>query len=644
MLTEGQFLTPRYQIISLLKRSGVSAVYEGYDLYLKARVAVKENLRDDPDAQAVFEREAQLLANLQHPSLPRCRDLLTVDGKFYLVMDFVEGEDPSAKMAEARAPLPNAVVRDLAWQLLDVLEFLHEQQVPRREIQPGDIKMKDGRVRLFDLDLDLNLGLGNEFETLVGDLFSLGTTLYYLLTNVQPPDADERADSVSRHEEDPLEDVRLYNERADEHLAHAVMCALSLDPDERPQSAREMREMIFQEEDDRAETTRVRRRVSARLVSEAFMLVALTVLLFLLLSPSRRDAQPAPPVSAPPPAVQHEVVGPPAVELAPAEESAKLTDEAVALRRSGKEAEAWGKFKRALELDKKNVYARAQLYDMIWEAAGATASGEQMQEIVEQADIILRTTSARRSARECAARAWAHLAKSELDEAMALAEEALTKYDPTSVDALMTRASATAAKVGKQIDEQTSGPALTDYDRVLAAAPNYAQAYANRAEIHLAVGLSARRRDAGTAGVKHFERARSDLERALGLSARAGFYKRLGDVHLAMGNMEGARDSYQKAVREDPDCYQAYFNLAEFSFRASDWDGAETNYLEALRINTIPPARRARALQRLCTVYNNLGQFDTAEKNCRLALKLDPHDGEAKKQLERAMSGRGAGG
>lgn len=669
MLTEGQFLTPRYRIVGLLKRGGMGAVYEGYDLLLKARVAVKENLRDDPDARAAFEREAELLANLQHPSLPRCRDLLTVGGKLYIVMDFIEGEDLSATMAQARAPLPDAVVRDLAWQLLDALEYLHEQPVHHRDIKPANIKTKDGRVRL--LDLGLAYGLSGEMETLVGgefnwsghtrryappeqlgfnrttpasDLFSLGATLYYLLTNVQPPDAGQRADSVARHEGDPLEDVRLYNEGADERLARVVMSALSLDPDERPQSARDMREMIFREESDRPEGARAPRRVSARLVSEALMLVALAVLLFLFLAPSRRGGQPAPPEPEPPPAAQNEVVRPPAAVLTPAEESARLTDEAVALRRSGKEAEAWGKFKRALELDKDNVYARAQLYDIIWEAAGAAATDEEMREIVEQADIILRSTSSRRSARECVARAWAHLAKSEHDEAVALAEEAMTKYDPDCVDALTIRAAATATKAGKQIDERTGGDALTDYDRVLAAAPNYAQAYANRAEIHLAVALASRRRNEEPAGVNHLERARADLERALGLSARPGFFKRLGDVHLAMRNMEAARDNYLKATQADPECYQAYIKLAEFSIQAGDWGGAEMNYLEALRVNTIPLAPRARSLQRLCAIYNNLGQFDAAEKNCRLALKLDPNDGEAKKQLERAMTGRGTGG
>lgn len=669
MLTEGQFLTPRYRIVGLLKRGGMGAVYEGYDLLLKARVAVKENLRDDPDARAAFEREAELLANLQHPSLPRCCDLLTVDGKLYIVMEFIEGEDLSATMAQARAPLTNAVVRDLAWQLLDALEYLHEQPVYHRDIKPGNIKTKDGRVRL--LDLGLAYGLSGEMETLVGgefnwsghtrryappeqlrfdrttpasDVFSLGATLYYLLTNVQPPDAGKRADSVARHEGDFLEDVRLYNEGADERLAHAVMSALSLDPDERPQRARDMREMIFREKSDQPERARAPRRVSVRLVSEALMLVALAVLLFLFLAPSRRGGQPAPPAPGPPPSVQSEVLQPLAAELTPGEESARLTDEAVLLRRSGKEAEAWGKFKRALELDKKNVYARAQLYDMIWEADGAAVTDEEMQEIVEQADIILRSTSSRRSVRECVARAWAYLAKSEYDEAAALAEDALTKYDPNCVDALAIRAAATATKAGKQIDEQTGGNALTDYDRVLAAAPNYAQAYANRAEIHLAMGLASRRRNAGLAGVNHLECARDDLERALGLSARPGFFKRLGDVHLAMRNMEAARDNYLKATQADPECYQAYIKLAELSIHAGDWGGAEMNYLEALRVNTIPQAPRALSLQRLCAIYNNLGQFDAAEKNCRLALKLDPNDGEAKKQLERAMSGRSTGG
>lgn len=670
MLTEGQFLTARYQIVGLLKRGGMGAVYEGVDLLLNARVAVKENHRDDPNSRAAFEREAQLLANLQHQSLPRCRDLITVDGKLYIVMDFVEGEDLSTTMAHAHAPLSNGVARDLARQLLDVIEYLHEQSVHHRDIKPGNIKTKDGHVLL--LDLGLAYGRSGEMETLVGsefnwsghtpcysppeqlrferttpasDLFSLAATLYYLLTNVMPSDAAARADSLSRHEGDPLEDVRLFNQGADVHMSRAIMRALSLDPDERPQSAREMRELMFPEEEACPVQACARRFRKARILSEVFMLAALAVLLFLTLSPTRRPGPPDSTILTP--AVKNDDNRPDKAapeQLSPAEESARLTDEAVSLRHTGKEAEAWGKFKRALELDKNNVYARAQLYDMIWEAAGTAASGEDMEEIRQQADIILRATPSPRSARECAARAWANLAKNNLDEAVAWAEEALTKYDANFVDALTIRASATATKAGKQLDEQTGGAALTDYDRALANAPYYAQAYANRAEIHLALDAAARRRNAAPSGVNHLERARSDLERALGLSARADFYKRLGDVHLVMRDMEAARANYLKATQQDPESYHAYFNLAELSFRVGDWTGAELNYLGALRINRIPLARRERALQRLCTVYNNLDQFDAAEKNCRLALKYDPNDGEAKKQLERALSGIGAGG
>jgi serine/threonine protein kinase len=673
MLTEGQLLTPRYEIVRFLKKGGMGSIYEAIDKLLEARVAIKENRYDDPTMRAAFQREARLMANLQHTSLPRCSDLLTVDDGQFLVMEFIEGEDLSTVMAKARAPLPNEAVRSVAWQLLDVLEYLHTQDPPvlHRDIKTSNIKMKEGRVYL--LDLGLAYGCCGEMETLasnevdwsgrtrrysspeqlkferttaVSDLYSFGATLYYLLTNVQPLDAGERAASVARGGKDPLEDVGIYNKEADEDISRVIMQALSLDPAERPQSAREMRELMFPEEDALPEKTRGRSFFTARLLFEAVTLAALACALFFVLAPNRQ--RPLPLCAPTPTPLARDKGSQPstlAVTSSPIEESAQITDEGVSLRHSGKDEEAWNKFKRALELDPNNRYARFNLYDLLWEASATSAApDEQTAEIQRQADIILRKVPVCRSARDCVARAWANLVKENLDAAIADADEALTKYDPNFVEALTIRASATVKKSGKQIDEQTTAKALADYDRALSLAPSYAQAYANRAEIHLAIEIASRLRNVAPSSVNHLESARSDLERAIGLSARACFYKRLGDVYLAMRNTDAAQDNYRKATEEDPRYYLAYLKLAEFSFRAGKWDEAEASLLEALSNNSIPPARRERALQRLCAVYNNLNQFDAAEKNCRLALKLAPNDGDAKKELERALAAQGAGG
>jgi serine/threonine protein kinase len=670
MLTEGQLLTPRYEIVRFLKKGGMGSIYEAIDKLLEARVAIKENRFDDPTLQAAFQREARLMANLQHPLLPRCSDLLTGDDGQFLVMEFIEGEDLSTVMADARAPLPNETVRSIAWQLLDGLEYLHRQEPPvlHRDIKPLNIKIKEGCVRL--LDLGLAYGCCGEMETLasnevdwsgrtrrysspeqikferttaVSDLYSFGATLYYLLTNVQPPDAGERAASVARGGEDPLEDVGIYNKEADEEISRAVMRALALVPAKRPQSASEMRELMFPAEDIQMEKTRARRFFTTRLLFEVVTLGALACALFFVLVPTRRlNVPPYAPTSTPQIKVESGQPSTSADTSSPFEESARITDEGVALRHSGKDEEAWKKFKRALELDPNNRYARFHLYDLLWEANSTpAATNEQMAEIQRQADIILQKVP--QSPRDCVARAWADLVRGNLNAAIAEADMAL-KSDPNFVEAFMIRASATAQKAGKQIDEQTAAKALADYDRVLWLAPGYAQAYANRAEILFALEKYSPLRKGDPAGVNHLESARSDLEQAIARSARAVYYNRLGDVYREMQNINAAQDNYRKATAEDPGFYSSYLKLAEFSFREGKWDEAEKNYLEALRINSIPPALREPALRRLCTVYNNLKQFDAAEKNCRLALKLDPNDGEAQKELERAVSGQSAAG
>ncbi len=91
----GTLLQNRYQVVRLLGQGGFGAVYLAGDIRLDGRnVAVKENFDNSPEAQAQFKTEANVLANLNHPSLPRVTDyFIEPSGRQYLVMDYVAGDD-----------------------------------------------------------------------------------------------------------------------------------------------------------------------------------------------------------------------------------------------------------------------------------------------------------------------------------------------------------------------------------------------------------------------------------------------------------------------------------------------------------------------------------------------------------------------
>ena len=130
-LQTGRILNNRYRIVKLLGQGGFGAVYRAWDINLDSACALKENLDTTPEAQNQFRREAVILANLQHPNMPRVRDHFILPGQGqYLVMDFVEGEDLQELLKQRRSPLPEDQILSWIVQICDALTYLHQQKPP----------------------------------------------------------------------------------------------------------------------------------------------------------------------------------------------------------------------------------------------------------------------------------------------------------------------------------------------------------------------------------------------------------------------------------------------------------------------------------------------------------------------------------
>ena len=133
VLARGYVLHNRYHILKVLGQGGMATVYKAHDAILNCSCAVKEMIPDptaSPQALAgardQFRREAQVLATLRHPGLPRVIDHFYERGHAYLVMDFVEGESLAERLERLKGkPLPERVVLAWAQQLLEALEYCH---------------------------------------------------------------------------------------------------------------------------------------------------------------------------------------------------------------------------------------------------------------------------------------------------------------------------------------------------------------------------------------------------------------------------------------------------------------------------------------------------------------------------------------
>ena len=144
-----------YEILSSLGAGGMGRVYRARDTTLGRDVAIKvlpEEFSQDTERLARLRREAQLLGSLNHPSIATLYGLEESDGELFLVMELVEGEDLSVRLAKGPLPIDEAI--SIARQVAEAVEEAHEKGVIHRDLKPANIKiLPDGRVKVLDFGL-----------------------------------------------------------------------------------------------------------------------------------------------------------------------------------------------------------------------------------------------------------------------------------------------------------------------------------------------------------------------------------------------------------------------------------------------------------------------------------------------------------
>jgi eukaryotic-like serine/threonine-protein kinase len=277
-LKNGEVLRGRYKIRERIGQGGMGSIYLAEDTRLQGRQcalkeveydrALPEKIRDE--AREQFLREATILARLDHPNLPKVSDFFSNGPRDYLVMDYVPGKDLRTLFLEARRKKTFLKEIDvLAWadQLANALTFLHSQEpsIVHRDIKPSNLKlMPNGLIKLVDFGLVKILapeevtitiiqGQGTALYTpleqyggsdvhtdIRSDIYAFGATLYHLLTNESPADARKRF----LHPES-LVPLRQINPAISIRTERAVLWAMSLHPDERPDTVDDFRQALL---------------------------------------------------------------------------------------------------------------------------------------------------------------------------------------------------------------------------------------------------------------------------------------------------------------------------------------------------------------------------------------------------------------
>ncbi|HXR65741.1 MAG TPA: serine/threonine-protein kinase, partial [Ktedonobacteraceae bacterium] len=217
-LVTPELLHQRYHLLHKLGTGGFGAVYQAEDTQLGGRlVAVKEmsaqsglSTQENSEATEAFKKEALLLAELLHPNLARIYDHFSEDGRWYLAMDYIEGETLEAYLEKQQGgSLPLSEALEMGMQLCDVLDYLHTRQPPIifRDLKPLNImRTASGHLYLIDFGIARHFKPGQMKDTVAfgspgyaapeqygktqttprSDIYSLGATLHQMLTGIDP--------------------------------------------------------------------------------------------------------------------------------------------------------------------------------------------------------------------------------------------------------------------------------------------------------------------------------------------------------------------------------------------------------------------------------------------------------------------------
>ena len=265
-LPDGYLLQNRYRILGVIGAGGMSTVYKAQDLRFSKVTrlcVVKEmlNTATDPQVRAMiksnFEREANILATLSHPSIVQVYDYLSEGDRSYLVLEYVDGKDLEAALAGTESFLPESQVVHWAIQICDVLSYLHRHE-PRpiifRDIKPSNIMLdSQGRIRLVDFGIARVFQSGQK-GTMIGtegysppeqyqgiaeprvDIYALGATMHHLLSKQDP-----RLEPPFSFHERPIHKT---NPTVSHELTEIINRALEYDANKRYGSAEEMQRAL----------------------------------------------------------------------------------------------------------------------------------------------------------------------------------------------------------------------------------------------------------------------------------------------------------------------------------------------------------------------------------------------------------------
>ena len=264
LITRGQKINDRYQIIRTIGEGGMANVYLAHDLILDRNVAVKilrGDLADDEKFVRRFQREAIAASSLSHPNIVEMYDVGEDNGKYYIVMEYVEGKTLKS-LIKKRGGLTLPEVIDIMMQLTSAIACAHDSNIIHRDIKPQNVLIKeDGLVKITDFGIAMALN-SNELTqtnsvmgsvhylppeqangkgaTVKSDIYSLGIVMFELLTGQLPFKGDNAVEIAIKQMKNQIPSVCNINSLIPQSVENIIIRACAKNPKNRYNNVVEM--------------------------------------------------------------------------------------------------------------------------------------------------------------------------------------------------------------------------------------------------------------------------------------------------------------------------------------------------------------------------------------------------------------------
>ena len=274
MITKGQKINDRYEVIRSIGEGGMANVYLGYDTILDRNVAIKVlrgDLSNDEKFVRRFQREALSASSLAHPNIVEMYDVGEDDGTYYIVMEFVDGKTLK-QLLKKRGTLTLSEAIDIMSQLTDGMAHAHDSYIIHRDFKPKNIMIKDdGQIKITDFGIAMALNSTQLTQTnsvmgsvhylppeqasgkgctIKSDIYSMGIIFYELLTGNLPFRGDNAVEIALKHMREPLPSLREENPAIPQSIENIIRRATAKNPKNRYESARSMHEDLLTALDD----------------------------------------------------------------------------------------------------------------------------------------------------------------------------------------------------------------------------------------------------------------------------------------------------------------------------------------------------------------------------------------------------------